>query len=131
MVLRKILGTFAGILVAGGVVAAVEAIGHALLASPADPAKATLPMLGMVLLAWSLGALAGALTGALLSRWKGAAYAAAGFVILGVLMNAFTYPQPLWMTFAGVGFAWLAARFGARFAASLEPGGPSARGVVA
>lgn len=131
MIVRRIMGIVAGVLVAGGVVAAVEAVGHALLSVPADPSQATLPMLGMVLLAWTLGALAGALTSALIARWPLAAYVPAAFIIIGIAMNAVSYPQPLWMTLAGVAFAWLAARFAARFAASREPGGPSARGVVA
>jgi hypothetical protein len=131
MMIRRIGGIVAGVLVAGGMVAAVEAVGHALLTAPADATQASLPMLGMVLLAWTLGALAGALTAALIARWTLAAYVPAAFVILGIAMNALNFPQPLWMTLAGAAFAWLAARFAARFAASREPGGPSARGVVA
>jgi hypothetical protein len=127
MIFRRIAGIVAGVLVAGAIVAAVEAIGHAVLPVPANPSQASLPMLGIVLLAWTLGALAGSLTSALIARWTLAAYVPAAFIILGIAMNAVSYQQPWWITLGGVAFAWLAARF----AASRAPGGSSARGVVA
>lgn len=113
MIVRRIFGTIAGVVVAGATIAAVEWIGHFLL-SPAkrgDPADVTLTMLALVVIAWGLGALLGGLVAAAITRWQVAPYVVAGFVALGILLNAATLPQPLWMTAAGIVLVWLSARF--------------------
>lgn len=124
MIVRRLLGTMAGIIVAGLTIAAVEAGGHALVApaGPSDPASATVTTLALVVVAWGLGALFGGLVAAAITRWPVAPYVVAGFVALGILVNAATFPQPLWMTAAGVALVWLAARFSAgRARGSVAP----------
>lgn len=108
---RRIVGVVAGILAAGLTIAAVELVGHAMLPGGTDPATAGLPMLGMVLLAWTLGALAGGAVAALISGWRTAPMVVGGFVLAGILINAATIGGPLWLTLAGAAFVYLASIF--------------------
>jgi len=115
MIARRIGGTLAGIVTAGLVIFAVEGAGLLLLSGgvAVDPARAALPMLLSVVLAWFLGALGGGLVAARIARWKWAPQIVGAFVLLGILANAMAMPQPLWMTLAGAALAWLAARYAA------------------
>ena len=110
-VVRRIAGTALGIVAAALTIAAVEAAGHALLPGETDPANATLPMLKLVLLAWTLGMLVGGALAALLTGWRTAPMVVAGFILAGIAINSVTIGGPLWLTLAGVAFTYVAGSF--------------------
>lgn len=132
--MRAVLGTLAGLGVAVAVVAVLEALGHSLFPPPADldlsrpEALSTLMSrlprgaIVAVLVAWTIGAFAGAATAARITGLESSA------VIVGVLMLAaaawtmLQIPHPLWFMIASVPAtllpAWLAGRWLSR---SQEP----------
>ncbi len=108
--LRRILAVVAGLVVAMAVVFAVEALGGIAFPpppgmDPADPdsvrhnmASVTIGALVFVLVAWTLGALAGSyVVGRLIGpggwRWG---LVAGAFVMLGGIANMTRIPHPLW-----------------------------------
>lgn len=113
MILRRFLGTLAGLVAGIATIAASEALLHLALGT-ATPAEATDAMRAGVLLAWFVGALVGGLVAALLARWRVAPWIVGGLVAVSVLMNATMLPQPVWMSAAGVVLALLAAWIAAR-----------------
>lgn len=112
--LRAIGGTLGGIVVAVLVILLVERIGHIFYPMPGDvdmtdpgavglalgaaPLAAKLIVVG----AWFVGALVGALVAGLISRayWPG--WIVAGFVALGGILNIVLIPHPVWMQIAAV-----------------------------
>ena len=130
--LKRILGTLAGIVVAMLVVTAMDALSHALF--PESVAKsmemadvaaaiAAAPLAAKAIMAagWFLASLIGGLVALRLSRWGASAWIVAGLVLAACLFNAFAIPGvPMWMQIAGlVGpllGGWLATRMGARAA---------------
>jgi hypothetical protein len=102
LIVRRVLGSLAGAVATVAAIMAVEALGHRATGAPADPAQATMPMLLWVLVAWTVGPFVGGLVGVMLSRWRGAAWVAAGLVIFGVVATAFTLPTPWWMIVGGL-----------------------------
>lgn len=113
---RTILAVFLAIVVAGLIVAAIEAIGHALHPLPPgidanNPEAmknliASLPQsaLVIVVMAWALGSIAGGFTAAKVSRQhkRGAALAFGIAMVLLIAMNFIAIPHPVWMIVFGV-----------------------------
>lgn len=113
---RTLLAVILGIVVAGLVVAAIEAVGHAL--HPLPPGidvnnpeamknlVASLPQsaLVIVVMAWALGSIAGGFTAAKVSRQHklGAALAVGIAMVLLIAINFVAIPHPLWMMVFGV-----------------------------
>lgn len=88
--MRSALGLLAGIVVAGLVVAVIEAAGHALLTGDA--------VFGTVLLAYALGAAAGSSVAFVVIRRKRAWVPAAICLLLAALalQNVTAFPHPVW-----------------------------------
>jgi hypothetical protein len=128
--LKRILGTLAGIVVAMLVVMAMDMLSHALfpesVAKSMDMAAiatalAAAPLAAKAIMAagWFLATLIGGLVALRLSGWTPAAWIVAGLILAACLYNGFAIPGvPLWMQVAGVVGpllgGWLATRFGAR-----------------
>ena len=113
---RTIVGVIVGLLVMAGCVAAVEWLGHALYPPPAgldyqDPAQLQALMQSMpwqakalVVLAWTLGSLAGGFVAAMIARARrrGAALCV-GLVMLALVgINLAMIPHPAWMMALGL-----------------------------
>jgi len=115
---RALLGLLAGMMVAVAVIATIEALGHKIWPLPALPgsakdpaamatmmAQASLGALASVVLAWWLGAAAGAWIG---YRFAGAPHAravglgVAGVIWLATAANLLLMPHPTWMMAAGL-----------------------------
>jgi hypothetical protein len=111
---RRILGTIAGIVVAMVTIFVIEMIGHTLYPPAAGldmrtPGGVTaylaaVPTSAMVfpVAGWLLGALLGGWAATRLSGWTGAAWVVAGLVALGGIYNATQIPAPLWMRLSTV-----------------------------
>lgn len=119
MIVRRILGTLAGVVAGVATIAAIEALLHLALGT-ATPAEATNAMRAGVVLAWFVGALVGGLVAAMLARWRMAPWIVGGLVAVSVLLNATMLPQPLWMSAAGVVLALLAAWIAAKRVPSAD-----------
>ena len=134
--IRTIFSVMAGMLVAMMLMLGLEFAGSWLfpmpggqLTSEADLAEivanASTGKLAWVLLGWLVAAFAGGWTAARLARLRrvGAAVAVGVLIVLGVLLNAWLLPHPLWMSLAGVllpvPLAWAGGRVVARRAAGL------------
>ena len=115
MILRRVGGVLAGAIVANLTILAVQFGAHQALGTAAgpSPAEATLAMKVMVVVAWTLGALAGGLVAAAIARWRVAPWIVGALVAVGVLLNQLNVPTPLWMSAAGIALALLAAAFAA------------------
>ena len=115
-ILRYVLAYLAGALVAGFVVAGIEALGHAVYPPPAglDPSDleqlkamvATLPVGAFlfVLSAWAAGAYAGGLVAARIAPARRGVLAAAvgALVLAAVVANLTMIPHPLWFSVVGI-----------------------------
>lgn len=129
--LRLILGIVAGVVVGFTVIYAVEQIGHqfwpvATKLDLKDKAAAAAFLAGMpigglltVVVAWVLGAYAGAMVGLLAAdRRRIAGIVPAALIFAATVMVLFMLPHPLWMAVGGLGgiiaAAWLADRLFAR-----------------
>ncbi len=129
--LRLILGIIVGVVVGFTVIYAVEQIGHQIwpvsttldLKDKAAAAAflASMPIGGLltVVVAWILGAYAGAMVGLLASdRRRIAGIVPAALIFAATVLVLFTLPHPLWMAITGLGgiiaAAWLADRLFAR-----------------
>ena len=137
--LNRILSVLAGIVVAFGLVAAIEALGHALFPPPpdldfADPDAfaayvASMPgvAIAMVLCAWVIGAFCGSLVGTLLGKPRRplAAIIVTALVVAGAVVNMTMIPHPLWFMIAAVIAVPLA---GVAAWKLLAPAGPAAAG---
>lgn len=112
--LRKILGTIAGIVVAFLLILLIERIGHVFYPLPpgidmsnaesVGRALGTVPLAAklIVVAAWFLGALAGAFVAGLLSRAYWSGWVVAGLVVLGGMVTIVMIPHPVWMQIAAV-----------------------------
>jgi hypothetical protein len=112
--LRKILGTLAGIVVAMLVVTGMDALSHTLFPESvarsmdyADIAAAiaAAPLTAKVILAcgWFLAPLIGGLVATRLSNWPLSGWIVAGLILLACVANAALIPGlPVWMWVAGV-----------------------------
>jgi len=131
--MRYTLAVIAGAIAAVLCVAAVESLGHALYAPPADldiadpqamaaylqsmPAGAFL----FVLLAWVIGTVVGGLVACMLARTRPQLFALVigGLMLLGAFANFAMIPHPTWFMVAAViaipAAAVLAGRLGARW----------------
>ena len=127
--LRKTLGAIAGAIIGVVVIMTIQALGHALFPAPmdinlSDPdaiavAMDRIPLASklMVVIAWFAGPLIGGVVGGRLARARWASWIPGGLTGLGLVLNAFAIPHPLWMLIAGaLGIAvatYLADRFSA------------------
>jgi hypothetical protein len=104
--LRTIGGILAGVVAAFAAIWCVEMVGHILYPIPSDVTLNDGARLGafilsmpvgaqlFVLAAWLLGALAGGLVAALISRQRWTAWLIAGLVAVAGLINIFWLPHP-------------------------------------
>jgi hypothetical protein len=125
--MRMVLGILAGIVVAVGCVAGVEALGHSLYPPPPglDPTNprdidrlmGMLPVMALVFVvaAWFVGALVGALVANQIARQGTAGWVVALLVIAGGVATMVMIPHPAWMWAAGIALPLLAALIAARF----------------
>ncbi len=114
--IRKIAAVVLGIAVAVAIVAATEAIGHAVYPVPADLDVQDAVQFGIyleslpfgaflfVLAAWTLATLGGGLLACFISREKPFVYAAivGGFMLAGTVANLIMIPHPLWFSIIAV-----------------------------
>jgi hypothetical protein len=126
--IRVTLGIIIGTLVAFGLVAVIEAIGHKVYPIPPDvdisnldqvkAYAATLPAGALVLVVagWIIGTLGGGLAGSPLARHR--AVLISGFVgalmMCATILNLVLIPHPVWMAIAAVVGIVLAAWFAGR-----------------
>jgi predicted naringenin-chalcone synthase len=122
-IIRRVVGIFAGVVVAGLTVAVLESLGHLLfppppgldITSPADQARLmeVVPLGAKlaVIVAWFLGALAGAWIAVRISRWSPSAWVIAAVMTVLSIPTTQMFPNPLWMVALALvlpGFAaWL------------------------
>ncbi len=105
---RRILGTFAGIIVAMLVVGVMDYVSRMLVPDAASmPAQgfAAVPTTAKVVMAlgWFLATLIGGFIAVRVARWAPAVWVVAGLIVAACLYNSFTIPGvPLWMQVAGV-----------------------------
>ena len=128
--MRMLMGIIAGIVVAFLCIFAVEYIGHSLypppagldLSNPADQARlmAAMPATAkaFVLIAWFVGALAGAWTANRISGRSLAGWVVALLVIAGGVATMLMIPHPIWMWVGGILLpllaGWIADRMSSR-----------------
>lgn len=109
---RKLLGTFAGIVVAMLVVGAMDYVSRMVMpgvASAADFAAVPTKAKMIMALGWFLATLIGGLLAVRITRWAASAWIVAGLILAACLYNGFTIPGvPLWMQIAGVAAPLLA-----------------------
>ncbi|MDF7777544.1 hypothetical protein P1X14_19975 [Sphingomonas sp. AOB5] len=112
--LRKILGTLAGVVVAMLTVSAMDGLSHYLF--PGSVAKsmsyddiaaavAAAPLAAKAIMAcgWFLAALIGGLVAFRASNWAPSGWIVAGLIFAACMINAFMIPGlPIWMWIAGV-----------------------------
>lgn len=124
--MRIVLGIVAGMVVAFVCVLGIEFAGHAVFPPPpgtdlSNPAEverlmSAMPVaaLGFVIVAWFVGALAGAWVANAVARRALAGWIVALLVICGGVYTMMTIPHPAWMWAAGIGLpliaGWLAQR---------------------
>ena len=126
--MRIALGIIAGIIVMVIGVSATQYLGHMIDPPPAGldiwdresmaSYMETMPTraVAFVALAWFVGALLGAWVANAIARRAIAGWVIAVLVIVGALLNLFTYPHPAWMWVAGIGLPLLAAALARRLA---------------
>lgn len=109
---RKILGTFAGIVVAMLVVGATDYVSRMVVpgvASAGDFAEVPTKAKMIMALGWFLATFIGGLLAVRITRWAASAWIVAGLILAACLYNGFTIPGvPLWMQIAGVAAPLLA-----------------------
>ena len=137
---RSLAVVLIGVIVGGGIIFLVEMVGSSMYPPPADvdmsdiaqarEAVRDMPVgaMLMVLLGWSLGALAGGGLAATLARSAPDLHALAVGVILLLLaaINMVLLPHPVWMWLAALvavpGSAWLGSRMFTRPARRVDRG---------
>ena len=129
--IRTMFSVMLGMLVAMMCIYGIELIGHwafpmpsgqlAIDGDPADAfASAPVGMLACVLAGWLIAAFCGGWVAARLAHVHrmGAAITVGVLIVLGVLLNAWMLPHPLWMTLLGVivpiPLAWCGGRLASR-----------------
>jgi hypothetical protein len=112
--LRRIVGTVVGLVVAMAAIGAFELLGRQLFPPPpgtdmSDPAQIARVVERLstglkisVVFAWFAGTVAGGWAGLAVSRWRALPWIVAGGVILGAIANYVAIPHPLWMQAAGI-----------------------------
>lgn len=100
---RKILAVVVGVFVAGIVILAVEAIGHAFIVAQRN-GEPTTAMLFWVAMAWLFGAAAGCLVTQRVdhSRRPVPALVTGGILLVLTLANLVMLPHPVWFRVLGV-----------------------------
>jgi hypothetical protein len=123
---RRILGTVAGVAVAVVVVTLVEGAGHLIYPPRAgtdisDPEALAATMQSMqtgakvaVVLAWFAGSLAGALTALKITSWRWSGWIVAAFIVAGGIYSMLTISHPPWMIATGIILPLLAAGIAGR-----------------
>ena len=126
--LKKLLGTIAGIFIAAIMVGLIESLGHVIFPPPAgvdlkDPETLSQIMhiipVGAkiaVLVAWFLGAFMGGWVALLITKWNMSAWIVALFMLAGSLYSLITIPHPVWMAIAAVIIPFVAAVLAIRLA---------------
>ena len=125
--MRMFLALFGGVVAAFLCILAIEGIGHAFyappsdlnLAQPDDQARlmAAMPtaVKAMVLFAWFLGALVGAVIANRIARWSAAGWIVALLVVAAGIATMVMIPHPAWMWAGGIVLplmaGWIAARW--------------------
>ena len=111
--IRKILGTIAGIVVAMVVVGGMDALSHGLFPESvaksmdsadlaAAVAAAPVAAKAIMVAGWFLAVLIGGAVAVRLSRWSASGWVVTGLILAGCLFNGFMIPGvPLWMQIAG------------------------------
>lgn len=129
MIVRRVAGVLAGLVVAVVVMLALEGLAHTIGGGrPATVEAMSLPTKLTVMAALFLGSLAGALVAMRVAQWRGAAAFVTGFVLAGAIANLFAIPHPLWMQVASVVLPNLALYVARRLGRVHSPVG---RGVPA
>ena len=128
--MRKLLGVIAGVVALGVTVWIVEMISHMIWTPPAgvdvsNPAQLAklMDMVPLeakiaVVVAWFLGAIAGAWVGAKVAQWSPAGWIVVAIGICFGVMTLFMIPHPLWMQVAAVvaplAGGWIATKLAGR-----------------
>ena len=119
--LRKVLAIASGVVVAMLIIMATEWVGHRIAPGPMPSDAASedmriVPVGAMlaVIFAWFLGTLGGGAVANRVARLRWPAWAIAGLVLLGALIQFATARHPAWMMVAGVAApllaGWLVSR---------------------
>jgi hypothetical protein len=124
-IIRSVLAVLAGVVVAGVVVVAIEAVGHRVYPGPEGHDHEALAayirtappgVFLFVLAAWGIGTLAGAWLAAWLAGRAPVVHGLiiGGLLLLGALANLLMIPHPVWFSVVGVAMflpaAWLGAK---------------------
>ncbi len=113
---RKIAAAVLGIIVAGLIVAAIEALGHAVYPIPSDvdfndPVQfgnyvLSLPIGAFLFLAgaWTSGTLGGGLLACFIARERSFVYSGivGGFVLVATVANLIMIPHPMWFSISAL-----------------------------
>jgi hypothetical protein len=130
--IRRAGGIVAGVIAAGLIVGVMEGLGHSLfppppgldLAKPADQARLmeVLPMGAKlaVVIAWFVGALAGAWAALRISCWAPSVWVVAGVMTLLSVATTQMFPHPVWMIVAAFALPVLAAGIVQRLAGAAR-----------
>lgn len=132
LVMRRILAVLAGLFTAMLVVFGVETLSRRLYPPPpgadlGDPAQLEAfvqglppPALGMILAAWTLGTLAGALVACRIAPDKPLIYASiiGAIMLVATLMNLAVIPHPDWFGIAAIALVTGAALLASRLSSS-------------
>jgi hypothetical protein len=122
-ILRTIIATGVGVIVAVLVIMAIEAIGHRLApfppqVDPMHPDMAKVPIVSMlaVVIAWFLGTLIGGAAGNRLAHCQWPGRIIAGLVIIGALYQFTVIQHPVWVLVVGIAAPLLAVWILSRWA---------------
>jgi hypothetical protein len=121
--IRIILATVAGIIVALLIIVCFDMIGHALWPAPFDAGIAAtlpIPLLLSVVVGWFLGVLGGGFVAGKIAHRRIAITIVGAVILAATLYNFWAIPHPLWMMISGVVAPVLAAALAMRL---VKPGG--------
>jgi hypothetical protein len=121
--IRIILATVVGIIVALLIVVCFEMIGHALWPATLHPDNAAtlpIPLLLSVVLGWFLGVLGGSFVAGKIAHRRIAIILVGAVILAATLYNFWAIPHPLWMMISGVVAPILAVALAMRL---VKPGG--------
>lgn len=110
--IRIILATVLGIIVAILIVVCFEMVGHALWPATLDagnPATLPIPLLLSVVVGWFLGVLGGGFVAGKIAHRRMAISIVGAVILAATLYNFWAIPHPLWMMISGVVVPILAA----------------------
>ncbi|MET0272253.1 MAG: hypothetical protein ABW360_04630 [Phenylobacterium sp.] len=111
--LRLVLGTMAGVVLAMVAIVTLEAVGHQLFpvtgVDPSDPqaldslvSHMSLAAQAFVIFGWTAGAALGGTVANLIARRRWPAIIVGGAIAASTVLNLLVLPHPLWMQAAGV-----------------------------